>query len=70
MDFKSLESACKKFFSIANIPLLTTQIKLEDCKKWPTNNNVAMHRHTLEDFVRWFVLRGILMYDENWQVIQ
>lgn len=65
MGFKPLEIACKKIYGIEIGPLLKTHIKLAHDKKWPTTNNVAMHRHTLEDFVRWFTPLAMSMGNEK-----
>lgn len=39
--------------------------KLANDKKWPTTNDVAMHRQTLEDFVRWFTPLAMSMGNEK-----
>ena len=65
MGFKPLEIACKNIYGIEISPLLKSHIKLAHDKKWPTTNNVAMHRHTLEDFVRWFTPLAMSMGNEK-----
>ena len=65
MGFKPLEIACKKIYGIEISPLFKTHIKLARDKRWPATNNVAMHRHTLEDFVRWFTPLAMSMGNEK-----
>ena len=65
MGYKPLEIACRKVYGIEIGPLLKTHIKLAHDKNWPSTNNVAMHRHTLEDFVRWFTPLAMSMGNEK-----
>lgn len=65
MGYKPLELACREIYGIEIGRLLKAHIKLANDKKWPTTNNVAMHRQTLEDFVRWFTPLAMSMGNEK-----
>lgn len=54
MGFEPLREACKTVYGIDINSLINSHIQLSEDKRWPTTNNVAMHRDTLKDFVRWF----------------
>ncbi len=54
MGYAPLREACLAVYGFDIKPLLKMNLKRSDDKQWPATNNVAMHRNTLKDFVRWF----------------
>ncbi|MFU1477591.1 hypothetical protein ACM25N_07745 [Roseovarius sp. C7] len=54
MGSEPLNEACRVVYGVDIHRLLKSHISLSEDKLWPTTNNVAMHRETLKDFVRWF----------------
>lgn len=54
LGYPPLLKSCKAVYGIDIGQLLRVNIKYADDKLWPATNNVAMHRDTLKDFVRWF----------------
>lgn len=54
LGYPPLLNSCKAVYGIDIGQLLRANIKYANDKLWPATNNVAMHRDTLKDFVRWF----------------
>ena len=54
MGYKPLFESIKSVYGLNIKKIFKDNIKLADDKNWPSTNNVAMHRDTLKDFVRWF----------------
>ena len=65
MGYEPLKTACSAVYGIEIGPLLKSHMKLSGDKMWPTTNNVAMSRETLEDFVRWFTPLPMYMGNEK-----